>query len=75
MSMVQVRNVPDDVHRRLKSRAAMQGRSLSEMLLQELVHLVDTPSLAEIEARLATLPPVEIPGGAADIISQERTAR
>lgn len=75
MGMIQVRNVPDDVHRRLKSRAAMQGRSLSEMLLQELVNLASTPSFEEIEARLADLPPVEVPGGAAEIIRQERPAR
>jgi hypothetical protein len=51
------------------------GRSLSEMILQELVRLVDAPSLAEIEARLASLPPVEVPGGAAEVIRQERVTR
>lgn len=48
---------------------------MSEMILQELVHLADTPSLAEIEARLASLPPVEVPGGAAEVIKQERVTR
>lgn len=51
------------------------GRSLSEMILRGLVHLADTPSLAEIEARLASLPPVEVPGGAAEVIKQERVTR
>ncbi len=34
--MLQIRNVPDDVHRHLKARAAMEGRSLSEFALREL---------------------------------------
>ena len=75
MGMVQVRNVPDDVHRRLKSRAAMEGRSLSEMLLEELVRLADRPTVEEIARRLAELPPVEVPGGAAAVIREEREKR
>ncbi|HZI97060.1 MAG TPA: hypothetical protein VFD41_05990 [Actinomycetales bacterium] len=75
MSMIQVRNVPDDVHRRLKARAAMEGRSLSEMLLQQLVSLAETPTPDEVLARLASLPPIEVPGGAAAIIREERANR
>jgi hypothetical protein len=33
MKMLQIRNVPDDVHRQLKARAAMEGKSLSELAL------------------------------------------
>lgn len=75
MTMIQVRNVPEALHRRLKSRAALQGRSLSEMILIELEHLADTPSVAEMEARLNELPPVDVPGGGASVIQQERAAR
>lgn len=75
MGMVQVRNVPDAVHRRLKARAAMEGRSLSEMLLQELVHLAERPTLEEILVSLDRLPPVDVPGGAAAIIREERERR
>ena len=32
-SMIQIRNVPDDVHRKIKARAALEGKSLSEYLL------------------------------------------
>ena len=35
-SMIQIRNVPDDLHRRMKARAALEGKSLSEYLLAEL---------------------------------------
>ena len=75
MTMIQVRNVPEALHRRLKSRAALQGKSLSDMVLAELEQLADSPTLAELEARLATLPPVDLSGGAASLIEQERPHR
>lgn len=53
--MVQIRNVPSDLHRELKSRAALAGMSLSEYLLRELRHALDRPTLEEIRKRLASL--------------------
>ena len=43
--MIQIRNVPDRVHRALKSRAALQGLSLSDYLLRELRGLTERPTL------------------------------
>ena len=40
-SMIQIRNVPDDLHRRLKSRAALEGMSLSDYLLGDLTNLAE----------------------------------
>jgi antitoxin FitA len=48
MKTLQIRNVPDDVHRRLKARAALEGRSLSEMALAELTKAAERPTLAEL---------------------------
>jgi plasmid stability protein len=50
--MVQIRNVPDALHRRLKSRAALAGMSLSEYLLSELRQVAERPTLDELRARL-----------------------
>jgi antitoxin FitA len=50
--MVQVRNVPDELHRRLKSRAALAGMSLSDYLLNEIRQVADRPTLDELRARL-----------------------
>jgi antitoxin FitA len=50
--MIQVRNVPDDLHRRLKARAALAGMSLSEYLLQELQQAAARPTPDEMRARL-----------------------
>ena len=50
--MIQIRNVPDGLHRRLKARAAMAGLSLSDYLLQEVERGVSYPTLEELRARL-----------------------
>ena len=51
--MVQVRNVPDDVHEALRSRAAAEGTSLSELVLRQMRTMAARPSNAEIMARAA----------------------
>lgn len=50
--MIQIRNVPDALHRRLKSRAALAGMSLSEYLLHEIRRVAERPSIEELRTRL-----------------------
>jgi plasmid stability protein len=50
--MIQIRNVPDALHRRLKSRAALAGMSLSDYLLSEIRQAAERPTLDELRARL-----------------------
>jgi plasmid stability protein len=52
-SMVQIRNVPSDLHRQLKARAALEGMSLSDYLLREVRRAVERPTLDEMKQRLA----------------------
>jgi hypothetical protein len=56
--MIQLRHVPDDLHRTLKARAALQGLSLSDYLLQEVRRVAERPTLAELRHRLAHRTPV-----------------
>jgi len=51
-AMIQIRNVPDELHRRLKSRAALAGMSLSDYLLNEIRQVAERPTLDELRARL-----------------------
>ena len=51
-TMVQIRNVPDALHRRLKSRAALAGMSLSDYLLSEIRQVAEQPTPDELRARL-----------------------
>jgi hypothetical protein len=58
---VQIRNVPEVVHRRLKARAAQRGQSLSEYLLGEIERIAELPTLEEVLARIASREPVDDP--------------
>jgi plasmid stability protein len=70
--MIQIRNVPDTLHRRLKSRAALAGMSLSEYLLREIQQIGERPTLDELRARLHSLPEVIVSPPPADVIRAER---
>jgi hypothetical protein len=56
--MIQLRNVPDALHRSLKARAAMAGMSLSDYLLVEIKEIAERPTLAELRERLHKREPV-----------------
>jgi plasmid stability protein len=51
-TMIQIRNVPNVLHRRLKARAALAGKSLSDYLLDEIRFAAERPTLDELRARL-----------------------
>jgi plasmid stability protein len=71
-AMIQIRNVPDALHRRLKSRAALAGMSLSDYLLKEIREVAERPSMEELRARLdrrSGVSPSVVP---AEIIRAER---
>lgn len=56
--MIQIRNVPDELHRTLKARAALEGVSLSDYILEEMRKLAARPTPAEMRSRLERLTPV-----------------
>jgi len=51
MRTVQIRNVPDSIHRTLRARAAAAGLSLSDYLLAEIVRVAERPPVADVLAR------------------------
>jgi len=75
MSMIQIRNVPEALHRRLKARAALSGMSLSDLLLREIAAVAERPTLDELQARLAALSPVVADLTPAEAVRAERDAR
>ena len=70
--MVQIRNVPDALHRRLKSRAALAGMSLSDYLLSEIRQVAARPTLDELRARLHQRPSTSPSVAPADAVRAER---
>jgi antitoxin FitA len=75
MGHIQIRNVPDDVHRTLKARAAKNGMSLSEYLLAEVTDLAERPTMAELAERIRKRSRVRLDVPVEDIIREEREAR
>ncbi len=73
--MIQIRNVPDEMHRQIKARAALAGMSMSEFILQELRRVVRTPSRDELLDRLERLPGIEVEPSPEELIREERDAR
>ena len=73
--MIQIRNVPDRLHRQLKSRAALAGMSLSDYLLNEIRHVAERPTLDELRARLAGRPATTLSESPAEAVRAERGHR
>jgi plasmid stability protein len=73
--MIQVRNVPDGVHRTLKAQAALAGLSLSDFLLAEIRQLAERPTVAELRERVRRRPHVAGSVSAAEAVRRERDAR
>ena len=70
--MIQLRNLPDALHRALKARAAMAGMSLSDYLLAELREIAERPTLAEFRERLHQRKPVRAKLDTARLVREER---
>jgi plasmid stability protein len=73
--VIQIRHVPDNVHRKLKARAALAGMSLSDYLLAEIRRSLERPTQAEMLQRLAGRRPARLPQSAASLVRAERDRR
>ncbi len=72
---IQIRNVPDALHRALESRATLWGMSLSDYLLAELRLIAEVPIKEQMRARIAALPRIKVSESAADAVRAERDSR
>ena len=73
--MIQLRNVPDSLHKRLRARAAMAGMTLSDYLQQELEHIASQLTPIELRARLAGMSRTNLREKPADAVRSERDTR
>jgi len=74
MKLIQVRNVPDDLHRALKERAAREGTTMSALIVRELPRLAHNPSPEQVLTRIRQRSRVDGPA-AAELIAEERAQR
>lgn len=73
--MIQIRNVPDEVHREAKVRAAKAGMTLSDFLLREIERSLEVPDIDELMARLRNDEPPVLTETIVEAIRAEREAR
>ena len=73
--MIQIRNVPAPLHRKLKSRAALAGMTLSDYLLKEIREVVERPTIEELRERLGKRSPVNLSISVAEAVREERDRR
>lgn len=74
MSNLQIRNVPEEIHRALKVRAAQEGKSMSELLLDQLSRMLALPSERELRQGLDNAEPFLMEASSAVEIRKERDA-
>lgn len=74
MPNVQIRSVPEDVHRRLRAQAALSGQSLNEFLLARLGEIAALPTVPELADRIRSRTPYTGPSSAF-VIRQARQRR
>lgn len=73
--VIQVRDIPDDVHRALKVRAAEEGRTLSDLVRAELVEVAMRPTLATMLERLGERDPVSAGEATCEAVRSGRAER
>ena len=74
-AMIQIRNVPEALHRRLKARAAIEGMSMSRYILRELERALERPSRRELLEAIRSQPELELSPSPAEVLRQERESR
>ncbi len=73
--MIQLRNVPDELHRKVKARAAEAGMSLSDYILKDVARLAEQPTMEEWRRKLATLPRIKLKESPEQTIRKMRDGR
>lgn len=74
-TMIQIRNVPEGTHRRLKARAAMEGVSMSQYVMSVIERALERPSRQELLAAIRRQPEMSLDPSPADVLREERGAR
>ena len=74
-AMIQIRNVPEALHRRLKARAAIEGMSMSRYILREMEKALERPSRRELLEAIRLQPELELNPSPAEVLRQERESR
>jgi plasmid stability protein len=73
--LIQLKNVPESVHRTLKARAARAGMTLSDYLVREISAVAARPTLEDILSHLKARGPIDVAFDTAKAVRRERESR
>lgn len=73
--MIQIRNVPDEIHRALKIRSAEEGMTLSDFLLKEVTHIANRPTIESIISNIKSREGVILSEDSVQAVRRERDSR
>ena len=74
-NMIQIRNVPEALHRQIKARAALEGVSMSLYILRQVEKALARPSRRELVEAISRQAAVRLDPPPAEVIRDERNAR
>jgi len=69
---LQIRNIPPELHERLKARAAKEGISMSRYVLRQIERALERPTRRELLDAIRSQPTMELDRPVADILREER---
>ena len=75
MAHIQIRNVPPDLHRKLKARAAQEGLTLSEYMLRQAQRTAEVPTLEEAVRRIRSRKLTRLKTPPTELIREQRDSR
>ena len=73
--IIQIRNVPDKLHRQLKAGAALDGTSKSQYILREIRKSLERPSVGELLAQIASQPEQKLSRSPGNVVREDRSSR
>ena len=73
--MLQIRNVPEETHRLLEGRTALEGVPMSHFVLREIERIVRRPSCRDVPKAIRSMPPVKLDRAPAEVVREARDSR
>jgi len=69
---IQIRSVPTELHKKLKSKASLSGKTLTDFLMQELMLIAERPVVSELKERILSRSKVRTKMSPTNVLRGER---
>lgn len=69
---IQIRSVPADLHNKLKDKASLNNKTLTDYLMAELMLIADRPTISELKERIQKRKPIRTKMSPTNVLRAER---